>query len=198
MEWKRQLREFRGREDGFLCGEDGQLEGGKAELPGGRVSEPGLQVAAIALGSNLESGGRDRAENLREAVARLGALGRVTAVSSFYDTAPVGYLEQPRFLNGAALLETELEPMALLEGLLAVERAMGRDRSGTVAKGPRVIDLDLLLFGAVVLETAELSVPHPAMRERRFVLEPLREIAPEMVDPVTGRTVAELWETCRA
>ena len=167
-------------------------------LPGGHVSRPELQVAAIALGSNLESDGRDRAANLREAVARLGALGRVTAVSSFYDTVPVGYLEQPRFLNGAALLETELEPVALLEGLLAVEQAMGRDRSGTVAKGPRVIDLDLLLFGAVVLETAELTVPHPAMRERRFVLEPLREIAPEMVDPVTGRTVAELWEMCRA
>jgi 2-amino-4-hydroxy-6-hydroxymethyldihydropteridine diphosphokinase len=165
------------------------------------VRKPGPQVAAIALGSNLESGAgagsHDRAANLREAVARLGAMGRVTAVSSFYDTAPVGYVDQPRFLNGAVLLETELEPVALLTGLLAVERAMGRDRSATVAKGPRVIDLDLLLFGAVVLETAELTVPHPALRERRFVLEPLGEIAPEMVDPVTGLTVAELLEKCR-
>jgi 2-amino-4-hydroxy-6-hydroxymethyldihydropteridine diphosphokinase len=166
-------------------------------MPGGRVSRTRPQVAAIALGSNLESGTRDRAANLREAVVQLGALGRVTAVSSFYDTAPVGYLDQPRFLNGAVLLETELEPVALLEGLLAVERAMGRDRSATVAKGPRVIDLDLLLFGAVMLETPELTVPHPAMWERRFVLEPLGEIAPEMVDPGTGRTVAEMLEKCR-
>jgi 2-amino-4-hydroxy-6-hydroxymethyldihydropteridine diphosphokinase len=152
------------------------------------------RLAAIALGSNLESGRGDREANLREAVRRLEALGRVTAVSSFYDTAPVGYLEQPNFLNGAVLLETELEPVVLLQGLLQVERAMGRDRSATVAKGPRVIDLDLLLFGETVLETAELTVPHPALRERRFVLEPLREIAPGMVDPVTGRTVAELFE----
>lgn len=158
------------------------------------MSRARTQVAAIALGSNLEVGTRDRAGNLREAVVRLGALGRVTAVSSFYDTAPVGYLEQPRFLNGAVLLETELKPVELLQGLLGVERAMGRDRSATVAKGPRVIDLDLLLFGAAVLESAELTVPHPAMRERRFVLEPLGEIAPAMVDPGTGLTVAELLE----
>jgi 2-amino-4-hydroxy-6-hydroxymethyldihydropteridine diphosphokinase len=158
------------------------------------VTASASRLAAIALGSNLESGSGDREANLREAVQRLQALGRVTAVSSFYDTAPVGYLEQPNFLNGAVLLETELEPVVLLQGLLQVERAMGRDRSATVAKGPRVIDLDLLLFGETVLESAELTVPHPALRERRFVLEPLREIAPGMVDPVTGRTVAELFE----
>src|SRR3984957_11012490 len=104
-----------------------------------RVSKAWPQVAATALGSNLESDSLDRAATLREAVVRLGELGRVTAVSSFYDTAPVGYLDQSRFLNGAVLLETELAPVALLEGLLAVERAMGRDRSATVAKGPRVI-----------------------------------------------------------
>ena len=147
-------------------------------------------ITAIALGSNLG----DREGNLHEAVRRMGALGRVVAISIFHDTEPVGYLDQPRFLNGAVLLETELEPAALLAGLLEVERAMGRDRSATVAKGPRVIDLDLLLFGAVMLETAQLTVPHPAMRERRFVLEPLWEIAPQMVDPVTGWTVAELLE----
>jgi 2-amino-4-hydroxy-6-hydroxymethyldihydropteridine diphosphokinase len=151
-------------------------------------------VAAVALGSNLAApvGTCDRAANLREAVARLGDLGRVMAISSFYDTAPVGYLDQPRFLNGAVLLETELEPEELLEGLMEIERAMGRDRTGVIAKGPRVIDLDLLLFGGLVLETTALTVPHPAMRERRFVLEPLAEVAPGMVDPVTGRTVAEL------
>ena len=90
------------------------------------------------------------------------------------------------------LLETGLEPLALLEGLLAIERTMGRDRSITVAKGPRVIDLDLILFGDIVMETPALVLPHPAMRERRFVLEPLAEIAPEMIDPVTGKTVRQL------
>ena len=114
------------------------------------------------------------------------------AVSTFFDTAPVGYLDQPRFLNGAVLLETELGPLELLGDLLAIEREMGRDRSLTVAKGPRVLDLDMILFGDLVLQSEVLTLPHPSMRERRFVLEPLAEIAPLMVDPVTGRTMAEL------
>lgn len=145
-------------------------------------------TAAIALGSNIG----DREANLREAVGRLAALGVVTALSSFYDTAPVGYLDQPRFLNGALLLATSLAPLDLMRGLLAVERAMGRERENVVQKGPRVIDLDLLFFDGVVMETEELSLPHPAMTERRFVLEPLAEIAVGMVHPVLGVTVAEL------
>lgn len=149
-------------------------------------------MAAVALGSNLDSVTGDRAGNLLEAVRRLGVLGKVVAVSSFYDTAPVGYLDQPRFLNGAALVETELGAVEFLEGLLGIERKMGRDRSLTVAKGPRMIDLDLILFGDLVMDTAVLVLPHPAMRARRFVLEPLAEIAPGMVDPVTGMTMAEL------
>lgn len=151
-------------------------------------------VAAIALGSNLESEMGDREANLRIAVERVGALGTVLAVSSFYDTEPVGYVAQPRFLNGTLLLETELGPLELMRGLLAVERAMGRDRVGGVAKGPRVIDLDLLLYGQVVMDTDELTLPHPAMAEREFVLRPLAEIAPEMRHPAEGLTVAELWE----
>ncbi len=151
---------------------------------------PEAVIAAIALGSNLESEWGDREGNLREAVRRVGSLGVVKAVSGFYDTAPVGYLEQPRFLNGALLLETGMKPVELMRGLLAVERGMGRER--LVAKGPRVIDLDLLLYGDMVMESAELTLPHTAMAERRFVLEPLAEIAGEMRHPVTGLTVQEM------
>ncbi len=149
-------------------------------------------MAAIALGSNLESEFGDREANLREAVRRIGALGEVRKVSSFYDTEPVGYVEQPRFLNGALLLETDLEPRTLMRELLRVERAMGREREGAIAKGPRVIDLDLLLYGDWVLWAEELVLPHPRMEERRFVLEPLAEIAPEWMHPVLGVTVREL------
>jgi 2-amino-4-hydroxy-6-hydroxymethyldihydropteridine diphosphokinase len=175
--------------------------------------------AAVALGSNLESRFGDRQANLREAVRRIGALGEVWAVSSFYDTEPVGYKAQPRFLNGALVLETELEPVALMRGLLEVERAMGRVRGGraraanqigaegTVVKGPRVIDLDLLSYtkqdgtkkdgietsgGDVVMATEELTLPHPEMQTRRFVLEPLAEVAPEWVHPVLGVTAWEM------
>jgi 2-amino-4-hydroxy-6-hydroxymethyldihydropteridine diphosphokinase len=95
-------------------------------------------------------------------------------------------------LNGALVLETELGTVDLLRGLLGVERAMGRERDGAVAKGPRVIDLDLLLYGDVMMATEELTLPHPEMVERRFVLEPLAEVAGEWVHPVVGVTVREL------
>ena len=156
-------------------------------------------LAAIALGSNLDSGFGDREANLREAVRRVGELGEVRAVSSFYDTEPVGFLAQPRFLNGALLLETDLEPLVLLRELLAVERAMGRERVGAMAKGPRVIDLDLLFYigsdgRQLVMNSEELVLPHPEMQARRFVLEPLAEIAPGMVHPVFGQSVQEMLE----
>jgi 2-amino-4-hydroxy-6-hydroxymethyldihydropteridine diphosphokinase len=151
------------------------------------------RLAAIALGSNLPSQWGNREANLREALHRLSALGEVRAVSSFLDTAPVGYTDQPTFLNGAMLLETELEPLALIRSLLQIERAMGRDRSATAqSKGPRIIDLDLLLMEEIVLTTPELTLPHPAIAERRFVLEPLNHIAPNMVNPVSQQTVAEM------
>jgi 2-amino-4-hydroxy-6-hydroxymethyldihydropteridine diphosphokinase len=154
-----------------------------------------VEVAAIGLGSNLGSGpdsgwGGGREGNLREAIRRVGLLGRVKAISSFYDTAPVGVVEQPRFLNGAMLLETSRGPLELMRELLKIERAMGRER--TVAKGPRVIDLDLLLYGMAEIDMDELTVPHTAMQERRFVLEPLSEIAPAMVHPGLGLTVGEM------
>lgn len=147
----------------------------------------------MALGSNLDSEFGDREVNLETAVARLGALGRVVAVSPSFDTAPVGEVAQPWFLNGAVLLETELPPEELMRELLAVELGMGRDRSvAAVEKGPRVIDLDLLLYGDEVRVTPELVLPHPEMHARRFVLEPLAAIAPEWRHPVLGKTVREM------
>jgi 2-amino-4-hydroxy-6-hydroxymethyldihydropteridine diphosphokinase len=156
------------------------------------MHEAATRVAAIGFGSNLSSEWGDREANLREAIRRVAGLGEVRAVSSFYDTAPEGYTEQPRFLNGAMLLETALEPHDLMRELLAIERAMGRERTATVPKGPRVIDLDLLLLGDAVMNSGGLTLPHPAMAERRFVLQPLKEIAGEMVDPRSGLTVWEM------
>ncbi len=145
-----------------------------------------VTVAAVALGSNLG----DRVGNLMEAIRRVRELGTVTAVSSFYDTEPVGYLDQPRFCNATLLLETSLPASELMTSLLGIETAMGRVR--VVDKGPRVIDLDLLLFGDEVVASEGLVVPHPGMSERRFVLEPLAEIAAGMVDPRSGWTVGEI------
>lgn len=149
-------------------------------------------LAAIALGSNLASQWGDREANLREAIARLQQLGQVIAVSSFLDTAPVGYADQPNFLNGALLLQTALEPQELLRKLLAIEQAMGRDRTSVQPKGPRIIDLDLLLVDDLILVTDDLTVPHPALADRLFVLQPLAQIAPTLVDPLSGLTVSEL------
>ena len=140
----------------------------------------------LSLGSNLG----DRAANLRRALAALSALGTVTAVSSPYETEPVEFTKQPWFLNCAAALETELMPKQMLTGVLTLEREMGRRR--TQPKGPRIIDIDILLFGNSVVDTPQLTIPHPAMHERRFVLDPLAEIAPEVRHPVLRRTIREL------
>ncbi len=148
-----------------------------------------MPYAAIALGSNLSSPFGTPAANLHEAIRRLATLGRVLATSSFLETAPVGYLDQPRFLNAALLLETMLAPLPLLHALLAIEQAMGRTRKNVPAKGPRIVDLDLLLYDSLVLTTPELTLPHPAMAERLFVLVPLAEIEPHRIHPVTGLTI---------
>ena len=140
----------------------------------------------LSLGSNLG----DRQANLRNAIGRLLGLGDVAEVSSLYETEPVEVIDQPWFLNCAVAVRTDLTPREFLAGILVMEKSMGRVR--TQPKGPRVIDIDILLFGAQTINTPQLTVPHPRMAERRFVLEPLAEIAPDMVHPVLKKTVGEL------
>jgi 2-amino-4-hydroxy-6-hydroxymethyldihydropteridine diphosphokinase len=147
-----------------------------------------MAVAYIAFGSNVG----DRAQALSSASDRLGRLGRVVARSSVYETEPVGYRDQPAFLNAVLALDTQLEPLPLLQALLAIERELGRDRSHGVTNGPRTVDLDLLLIGDSVVAQEALTLPHPALAERRFVLAPLAEIAPQLRHPQSNQTMAEL------
>lgn len=149
---------------------------------------PGQPTAYIALGSNLG----DREEHLHSAIAALGGLGSLSAISSFYETEPVGGVPQPDFLNAVLGLTTPLQPEELLAAMLRIEQEHGRNRSASPPKGPRTLDLDLLSYDALVLQTPSLTLPHPELPERRFVLEPLAEIAPEWRHPVSGRTAAEL------
>jgi 2-amino-4-hydroxy-6-hydroxymethyldihydropteridine diphosphokinase len=122
----------------------------------------------------------------------MGLLGEVVAVSTFFDTDPVGYLDQPLFLNAAALLQTQLGALDLLHALMRIERDHGRNRSAGILKGPRTLDLDLLLYDDLVMATPELTVPHPEMHTRAFVLEPLAEIGPNLLHPTQQATVGEL------
>jgi 2-amino-4-hydroxy-6-hydroxymethyldihydropteridine diphosphokinase len=140
----------------------------------------------LSLGSNVG----DRKANLDQAIEKLSEAGKVTAVSSYYETEPVELKQQPWFLNCAVKLETELMPRQLLARVLDVEQSMGRKR--VRAKGPRNIDIDILLFGNSVVEMKGLTIPHPAMHQRRFVLEPLAEIAPEVRHPVFKKTAREM------
>jgi 2-amino-4-hydroxy-6-hydroxymethyldihydropteridine diphosphokinase len=145
--------------------------------------------AYVGLGSNLG----EREATLREALARLGELDgiEITAISSFRETDPVGNVDQPRFVNAAAALETSLGPRELLDSLFEVERSLGRDRSREERWGPRTVDLDLLLYGDETVDEQGLEVPHPRLAERAFVLEPLLELDPGLRLP-DGRALRDL------
>ena len=151
-----------------------------------------MSRAYVALGANLG----DRQATILAALAELDAAEGVdvVAVSSLADTDPVGYLDQPRFLNGAAALETSLGPRALLDLLLAVERRLGRAREGVPAQGPRTVDLDLVLYENAEIEEPGMTIPHPRLHERRFVLEPLAELDPSLEVPGKGKIQTLLAE----
>jgi len=152
-----------------------------------------VKTIYLSLGSNLG----DRARNLRAAIQGLEQAGvAVRRVSSVYETAPVDLVDQPMFLNLVVEAETALLPRQLLSHIARLERSLGRRR--TVAKGPRTIDIDILFFGSSVIESPDLRVPHPRIAERRFVLEPLSEIAPDLVHPLTRRTARAMLAGVRA
>jgi len=146
-----------------------------------------MTTAYLGLGANLS----DRAANLAEAARRIASADlRVLRVSSSWETAPRGILDQPWFLNQVIEVETDLSAMQLFHHLQEIEQEMGRVRAAR--DGPRLIDIDILLYGDQQVSEPDLEIPHPRMAERRFVLEPLAELAPALRHPVTGRTVQEM------
>jgi 2-amino-4-hydroxy-6-hydroxymethyldihydropteridine diphosphokinase len=144
------------------------------------------------MGGNLASWAGPPAATLTAAALRLESLGRVTCRSSLYSTEPVGFAEQPRFVNAVVALETKLKPRELLEGLLTLELEFGRERTAGTANGPRTLDLDILLFDDLEISELGLEIPHPRLAERAFALVPLNEIAPQIFHARRGKTVSEL------
>jgi 2-amino-4-hydroxy-6-hydroxymethyldihydropteridine diphosphokinase len=154
--------------------------------------DPGPKTVFIAFGSNLGQ----RRHHIFDAMAKLSEHPdiEILAQSAITETAPVGYQDQGDFLNGALKAQTKLSPMALLKALLFVEQELGRVRE--FKNGPRVIDLDLLFYGDLILEEETLTIPHPRLHERAFVLDPLCDLAPDFVHPVLQKTLRELRENC--
>jgi dihydroneopterin aldolase / 2-amino-4-hydroxy-6-hydroxymethyldihydropteridine diphosphokinase len=145
-------------------------------------------VVYLGLGSNLG----ERATNLEESLEKIAELASVEKKSGIYETEPWGLKEQPNFLNQVVKVKTRLEPLELLSSLKDIERTMGRKKS--VKFGPRVIDLDILFYDDVIMKTETLTIPHPLMTKRAFVLVPLNEIAPNHLHPVEGKKIRELCE----
>lgn len=181
----------------------------RGEAPGGfdaeassdrvaRYSKRQMALAYIGMGANLRSSVGDPAATLAIAAERLGAYGRIQAWSSLYRTSPVGFLDQPDFVNAVVAFEADLGPRLLLRRLLEIEAEFGRDRLQSIVNGPRTLDLDMLIVGDLVLHEAGLDLPHPRMAQRAFVLIPLREIAPGLVEPRSRATVAALLESLDA
>ena len=144
----------------------------------------------LSLGSNLG----DRLENLKEAISALPPQMDVKAKSRLYETPPWGYEDQPRFINQVVRVQTYLEPDALLKHIKRLEIALGR--KATFRNGPRLIDIDILMYDDVVLNTPLLTLPHPRMHERGFVLLPMMDIAPDLIHPLTGKSVREMLISC--
>src|SRR5580658_7942805 len=158
-------------------------------------------TAYIGIGSNQAFGDRSPEQLVAAAFGELGRAGRVSGRSSEYRAQPVGFADQPVFINAAAALQTELGPEELLDFLIGIERLYGRDRSAGIPKGPRTLDLDLLFMTAdegsggdreIIHNSPSLALPHPEVQNRRFVLAPLAEIAPELRHPALKRTISEL------
>jgi 2-amino-4-hydroxy-6-hydroxymethyldihydropteridine diphosphokinase len=154
-----------------------------------------MQTAYIGMGGTLASWAGTPEATLTAAALRFSSLGQVTRRSRLYSTEPVGFAEQPRFVNAVVALETELKPKELLNGLLAIEQEFGRDRAAGFQNGPRTLDLDILLFGDLKISEPGLEIPHPRLAERAFVLIPLCEIAPAIIGTEPGATVSQLLDS---